>query len=212
MVARKAALAGLSGLEWASTIPGTVGGAVYGNAGAHGGDISGSLVLAEILQHESNSNFWPGVEMQFSYRSSILKKTPGKAVILSARFSGQQEDPLLINQRMDLFKKQRRNTQPPGASMGSMFKNPTGDYAGRMIEAAGLKGTRVGGVTVSPVHANFFVNNEQATANDIWKLIQLVRTKVYQQFNVSLELEIETIGFSTQTSNKHSTEWEGSLT
>lgn len=211
MVARKAAIAGISGLEWASTIPGTIGGAVYGNAGAYRGDIKGNLVLAEILQRDSIRKFLTSVEMQYSYRSSILKKTPGKAVILSASFTGTHGDPQMINDQMTFFKEQRRNSQPPGASMGSMFKNPAGDYAGRLIEAAGLKGTSVGGATVSPIHANFFVNNDQATANDIWTLIQLVQKKVYQKFNISLELEVETIGFSTQTSNKYSAEWESSL-
>ncbi len=211
MVARKAALAGISGLEWAATIPGTVGGAVYGNAGAYGSDIEDNLLLAEILQHESISNFWTCDAMQFGYRTSILKKTPGKAVILTAIFTGRIGDPQVINNQMNQFKEQRRNSQPPGASMGSMFKNPPGDYAGRLIEAAGLKGTTIGGVTVSPVHANFFVNNDQATAKDFWELIHFVQTKVYQQFQIKLELEVETIGFSTQTSNNYFAEWESSL-
>jgi UDP-N-acetylmuramate dehydrogenase len=95
---------------------------------------------------------------------------------------------------MEANSAQRRRTQPPGASLGSMFKNPAGDYAGRLIEAAGLKGTRIGGVEISSVHANFFINNDQATASDIWKLIQLARTRVQEKFGVSLELEVELLG------------------
>ena len=104
------------------------------------------------------------------------------------------DTPEAVQGRMEANSAQRRRTQPPGASLGSMFKNPAGDYAGRLIEAAGLKGTRIGGVEISSVHANFFVNNDQATASDIWKLIQLARTRVQEKFGVSLELEVELLG------------------
>ena len=208
MLARKAALAGISGLEWAATIPGTVGGAVYGNAGAYGGDINGNLRLAEILQPDSNIYYLTSEEMQYSYRSSILKRSPEKAVILSASFSGRPADPDSIQKQMELYQENRRKSQPPGASMGSMFKNPPGDFAGRLIEAAGLKGTTIGGVSVSQVHANFFVNQNQATANDIWQLIRIVQAKVYDQFNIHLELEVEPIGFVTQPSDQANAEWE----
>jgi UDP-N-acetylmuramate dehydrogenase len=95
---------------------------------------------------------------------------------------------------MDEFNAYRRRTQPAGASMGSMFKNPPGDYAGRLIEAADLKGTRIGGAEISPVHANFFINHEDATALDIFRLIKLVQRTVEEKFGVDLELEIELIG------------------
>ncbi len=208
MLARKAALAGISGLEWAATIPGTVGGAVYGNAGAFGGDINGNLSLAEILQPDSNIYYLTSEEMQFSYRSSFLKRSSEKAVILSASFNGRHADPVSIQKQMELYQEKRRKSQPPGASMGSMFKNPSGDFAGRLIESAGLKGTTIGGASVSRVHANFFVNQDQATADDIWQLIQLVQAKVYDQFNIHLELEVEPIGFVNQTSQQTNAEWE----
>jgi UDP-N-acetylmuramate dehydrogenase len=208
MLARKAALAGISGLEWAATVPGTVGGAVYGNAGAYDGDINGNLRLAEILQPDSNIYFLTSQEMQFDYRSSILKRSSEKAVILSASFDGRYANPGSIQNQMEQYQEKRRNSQPPGASMGSMFKNPPGDYAGRLIESAGLKGTTVGGVSVSRVHANFFVNEDQATANDIWQLIQMVQAKVYDQFKIQLELEVEPIGFLTQTSDQTNAERE----
>lgn len=201
LVSRKAGLSGISGLEWATTIPGTVGGAVYGNAGAHQSDISKNLFLAEILQQDSEPEFWNVDQLQYSYRSSALKKLQEKVVILSAIFRGTLETPEIIQKQMQTFMEYRKNTQPPGASLGSMFKNPPGDYAGRLIEAAGLKGTTIGGVTVSPKHANFFVNTENATANDYWSLIQLVQMKVFELFGIKLELEIEPIGFPSQTSN-----------
>lgn len=193
-VARQAALRGLSGLEWAATIPGSVGGAVYGNAGAHGSDMNGSLMLAEILHQNAGKQVWTVEQMAYSYRSSALKRNPGQAIILAAKMKLLADTPEAVQGRMEANSAQRRRTQPPGASLGSMFKNPAADYAGRLIEAAGLKGTRIGGVEISSVHANFFVNNDQATASDIWKLIQLARTRVQEKFGVSLELEVELLG------------------
>jgi len=196
LVARKAGLAGLSGLEWAATVPGTVGGAVYGNAGAHGGDISTNLLLAEILQQNYEKSLWKKEDFQYGYRSSSLKNKQKNGIILSATFECIYDDPEKIRERMNKFSEYRRKTQPPGASMGSMFKNPIGDYAGRLIEAAGLKGFAVGGVSVSEVHANFFVNTEQATANDFFELISFVKKSVKEKFNVDLELEVEMVGFN----------------
>ncbi len=194
-MARQVALRDLSGLEWAGTIPGTVGGAVYGNAGAHGGDMQGSLLLAEILHRTEGKVSWPVEKLDYAYRTSRLKAQPGQAVVLTARLklnlAAPQED---IQAKMDEFSAQRRKTQPPGASMGSMFKNPSGDHAGRLIEATGLKGTRIGGVEISSIHANFFVNNQGATAKDIARLIDLVQKRVFDQFGVRLELEIEKLG------------------
>ncbi len=193
-VARQVALRGLSGLEWAAAIPGSVGGAVYGNAGAFGGDMNGSLMLAEILHQKQGKQTWTVEQMAYTYRSSTLKRNPGQAIILAARMKLSPSQPETVKQRMEANSAQRRRTQPPGASLGSMFKNPAGDYAGRLIEAAGLKGARVGGVEISPIHANFFVNNDQATASDLWQLIQMARTAVQQKFGITLELEVEMLG------------------
>lgn len=193
-LARQAAQRGLGGLEWASTIPGSVGAAVYGNAGAHGGDVSGCLVLAEILHPVNGIENWTCDRLQYGYRTSALKRSAEKWVILSARMQLSRGNREEIQSRIEEFSRNRRRTQPPGASLGSMFKNPPGDYAGRLIEAAGLKGCRVGGVEISQVHANFFVNDEKATANDFWELICKVREQVKAQFGVDLELEIERIG------------------
>lgn len=193
-LARRTAKKGLSGLEWAAGIPGTVGGAVFGNAGAHGGDVAGDLKMAEILHHDGRKESWPGEAMEYSYRSSRLKREHIVAVILAACFLLQNSTPEQVQQQMDEFSAFRHRTQPPGASMGSMFKNPPGDYAGRLIEAANLKGTRVGQAEISPLHANFFINHGDASATDIYELIVLARQTVAKQFGVKLELEIELVG------------------
>jgi UDP-N-acetylmuramate dehydrogenase len=193
-VARQVALRGLSGLEWAATVPGTIGGAVYGNAGAHGADMSACLVLADILHRESGRDSWPVEQLAYTYRSSVIKRQPGQTIVLAARIKLSQSTPEAVKERMEKFSEQRRSTQPPGASMGSMFKNPPGDYAGRLIEAAGLKGHRVGDAEISSVHANFFINHGAATASDIIGLIQTARESVLQQSGVALELEVELWG------------------
>lgn len=200
-VARQAASRGYSGLEWAGGIPGTIGGAVVGNAGAHGGDLAGNLVVAEILHHEAlEPNAVPGVEiwplerLEFGYRTSYLKRHPGNTVVLAALLRLNRSTPGDVQSKMDEYVRYRRRTQPPGASMGSMFKNPPGDYAGRLIEAAGLKGARCGDAQISELHANFFINLGHAKAADIFALIQQAKTAVAEQFGVKLELEIELVG------------------
>jgi UDP-N-acetylmuramate dehydrogenase len=201
LLARQAAQRGLSGLEWAVGIPGTVGGAVTGNAGAHGGDMAGNIQLAEILHRMDGAEKispiredWPPERFEFAYRSSILKRNPGKAVVLSAILALEHSTTALVQARMEEFNRYRRRTQPPGASMGSMFKNPPDDYAGRLIEAAGLKGSSLGGAEISSIHANFFLNRGEATASDVRALIELARREVSKQFGIQLELEIELVG------------------
>ncbi len=193
-IARQIALRGFSGLEWAVSIPGSVGGAVYGNAGAHGSDVAASLSMAEILHPSQGRMHLTNQDMGFAYRSSGLKRGEQQGVILAARFSCSNSTPEGVKARMAEFTAQRKKTQPQGASLGSMFKNPSGDYAGRLIEASGLKGKRVGGVMVSPLHANFFVNDEHATAADYRALVDLVRETVTRKQGVTLELEVEFIG------------------
>jgi UDP-N-acetylmuramate dehydrogenase len=197
-IARQVALRGLSGLEWAATIPGTLGGAVYGNAGAYGSDMSKNLLLANIL-HRGGKESLTLEQMGYSYRSSALKRaksSPGMpgTIILSAQLKLEISEPQTVQAKMEANASHRRRTQPPGASMGSMFKNPPGDYAGRLIEAAGLKGTRVGDAEISPVHANFFINHGAATASDIGQLIGRAQAMVAAQFGIELELEVELLG------------------
>ncbi len=201
LVARQAARHGLSGLEWAAGIPGTIGGAVYGNAGAHGSDMASNLLVAEILHCKelmqtgsSNREHWSVEKLDLAYRSSRLKRSPGRDVVLAALLRLQPGDPAVIRAKMDELVANRRRTQPPGASLGSMFKNPPGDYAGRLIEAAGLKGLTSGGAQISSVHANFFINLGAATAADFADLVRQARQAVLEQFGVELELEIEMLG------------------
>jgi len=193
-VARFAAQHSLAGLEWACAIPGTLGGAVYGNAGAFGSDMKSTLQGAYIMDRQVGSKTLSSEEMDYSYRSSALKRNPGNAVILAADLKvrkGVQEE---IVARMDGNIAQRKASQPGGASTGSTFKNPDGDYAGRLIEAAGLKGLKVGGVLVSPVHGNFLINDGTGKAEDYLQLIRLIQSTVSTKFGVNLELEIELIG------------------
>lgn len=192
-LAHRAAAKGLSGLEWAIAVPGTVGGAVYGNAGAFGGDTAQSLIRAEILSEDGRS-WWPAQKLEYGYRTSILKRAHGKSIVLSAEFSLTNGDPAQIQATADGFVERRKATQPPGASMGSMFKNPPGDFAGRLIEAAGLKGTRIGNAEISPVHGNFFINVGETKSSDIKKLIELTQKTVFEKFGVKLELEVELLG------------------
>jgi UDP-N-acetylmuramate dehydrogenase len=194
-LARQAARRGLAGLEWAVGIPGTLGGAVVGNAGAHGGDMAGSLRVAEILHRpQAERVSWPVERLDYGYRTSLLKRQPGQAVMLGAELLLAHSTPDAVQAKMDEFTEQRRRTQPPGASLGSMFKNPPGDYAGRLIDAAGLKGARFGDAEISPLHGNFFINRGQATAADLWALIDLAQKTVAEKFGVMLELEIALVG------------------
>ncbi len=201
-VGRQAGLRGLSGLEWATTVPGTVGGAVFGNAGAFGSNTAAVLKMADILHPVDGKQHWPVERLEYAYRSSWLKRNPGQVVVLSALFELTPDEKTTIQARMSEFSSRRRASQPQGASMGSTFKNPEGDHAARLIEAVGLKGTRVGGAHISEKHANFFINDNNATASDYWTLIQLARSRVSEAFGVSLELEIELLGDFSISSKK----------
>jgi UDP-N-acetylmuramate dehydrogenase len=200
-LARECIGRGLAGLEWAVGVPGTVGGAVVGNAGAHGGDIAQSLVSAKILDSDGNVRDWAAQELKFGYRTSWLKSQAAhfesllsRPVVLGAEFELKQAARQELEARAAELTEKRKRTQPPGASAGSMFKNPPGDYAGRLIEAAGLKGARVGEADISPVHANFIVNRGAASAADVYSLICQAREKVAARFGVTLELEIQLVG------------------
>jgi UDP-N-acetylenolpyruvoylglucosamine reductase len=204
-LAHRLARRGLSGLEWAVGVPGTIGGAVVNNAGAYGSSIADCLVRAELLMPagypEGNGRReWRSLNwFEYEYRSSRLKRPGAKGkreqfVVLQAELALSRKSPAEIQNQMAAYSERRRATQPPGASIGSMFKNPPGDYAGRLVDAAGLKGTQIGGAQISPVHANFFVNRGDAKAADFAALIELARQTVKARFNVELELEIEKIG------------------
>ncbi|HAV76113.1 MAG TPA: hypothetical protein DCX53_02040 [Anaerolineae bacterium] len=192
-LANRCASKGLAGLEWAATVPGTIGGAVYGNAGAFGGDVHENLIYAELLTMEGKETF-TAKQMGYAYRTSVLKRGELKAMVLSAEFALTNSTKEDVTVKIQQFSAHRKATQPPGASMGSMFKNPNGDYAGKLIEAAGLKGTRIGNAEISPLHGNFFINHENTKAEDIRALIELVQKTVKEKQGVELELEIEIVG------------------
>lgn len=196
VLSRKCAAAGLSGFEWAASVPGTVGGAVVNNAGAHGGDMAGNLVSTDVLfAGEAVSRTLTVADLAYEYRSSSLKaREDRRFLVLSAVLHMTAGDPAAINAKIDEFVAHRKRTQPTGASLGSIFKNPPGDYAGRLIESCGLKGHAIGGAQVSPVHANFFINTGNATAHDYNALIEHVQQTVAAQTGVHLETEIERLG------------------
>ena len=192
-LANRCASKSFAGLEWAATVPGTIGGAVYGNAGAFGGDMAGNLICAELLTNSSREKF--NVEqMGYGYRTSILKRGELKAIVLCAELSLKNSTKEEAIVKIQQFSAHRKATQPPGASMGSMFKNPNGDYAGKLIEASGLKGTRIGTAEISPLHGNFFINHANTRAEDIRALVELVQKTVKEKQGVELELEIEFVG------------------
>ena len=192
-VAAVAARAGLLGLEWMATVPGTVGGAVHGNAGAFGKDTAADLIDAELV--DLNANVWraPALELGFAYRTSVLQGTP--IVVVRARFQGTPGDRTEAVRRIKEMANERVAKQPLAQpNTGSIFRNPPGDHAGRLIEAAGLKGAREGGAMVSPKHANFIVNADHASAADVRSLLIRCQEEVMRQFGVQLRPEVELVG------------------
>ncbi len=197
-LARQCIAKGLSGLEWAVGVPGTVGGAVVGNAGAHGGDMKDILLDASIWEPGNGVRVYSNSDMKYEYRSSVLKRDQHKArtrrVVLSAEMQLVPESVEVLTARADAFTAQRKQSQPGGASMGSMFKNPENYYAGYLIETAGMKGYQIGSARISEKHANFFVSEDGTKADDIRALIAEAWNSVRDQFGVEMELEVELVG------------------
>ncbi len=197
-LARQCIAKGLGGLEWAIGVPGTVGGAVVGNSGAHGGDMKSALLAATIWEPGYGVRIYSSDELEYGYRDSVLKREHDsddpRRVVLSAELELKPEAVEVLMARADGFTAHRKQSQPGGASMGSMFKNPEHYYAGYLIEAAGLKGYANGGARISEKHANFFVNENDATAEEVRGLIAEAWHAVREQFGVELELEVELIG------------------
>ena len=197
-LARQCIAKGLGGLEWAIGVPGTVGGAVVGNSGAHGGDMNGNLLAATVWEPGHGVRVYSNEEMEYAYRDSILKREQGKPgarrIVLAAELKLTPEPVEVLMARADGFTARRKQTQPAGASVGSMFKNPENYFAGYLIESAGLKGYRVGGAQISEKHANFFINDEKATADDIRALFAEAWNSVRELFGVEMELEVELVG------------------
>ena len=201
-VARTSVRAGLTGLEWAVSVPGTVGGAVVGNAGAHGGEVKDNLDSVLLIDATGEVQEYKIADLAYAYRDSALKRLQPlvaafKPVVLNAYFRLTPADVTTVSARAEQFLQHRRRTQPVEPSLGSTFVNPPGDHAGRLIEAAGLKGHQVGGATVSELHANFIVNRGgvgSATAADVMDLITTIQTTVAERFGIMLEQEVQLVG------------------
>jgi UDP-N-acetylmuramate dehydrogenase len=193
--------AGLTGLEFGLAIPGTVGGAVWANAGAHEADIAGVLESARVLAADGTETILPVEALDLRYRDSRFKRdghgdpSAARDVVIEATFDLEAAAPERIKSSLDAIRHWRQAHQPLGLpSAGSVFRNPVDDSAGRLIEAAGLKGYRIGGATVSDKHANFIVNDQKGRAADVRLLAEHVRRVVRDRYGVDLEFEVEFVG------------------
>jgi UDP-N-acetylmuramate dehydrogenase len=183
---------GLGGLEFLAGIPGTLGGAVAMNAGAFGHEIGERVQTVQVMTPGGRLMQWERERLRFSYRSLAIDRGN---VILYVRLRTDPEDPETVGARIGRYLKHRKERQPLDyPSAGSVFKNPPGDHAGRLLEHAGLKGVRVGGAMISPKHANFIVNTGGATAADILELVRLAQTRVREKSGIQLEPEIHVVG------------------
>ncbi|WP_026689995.1 UDP-N-acetylmuramate dehydrogenase [Alteribacter aurantiacus] len=184
---------GLGGLEFAGGIPGTVGGAVFMNAGAHGSDMSSVVKKVRVLYPDGTFRWLDREDLDYSYRTSILQKDPGICVEAVLELTaGDKEQLKAILQRN---KDYRRHTQPWNfPCCGSVFRNPLPNHAGKLIEEAGLKGHTIGGAQVSEMHANFIVNKSEASCEDVLALIAHVKKTIKKRNNVDLITEVEVVG------------------
>lgn len=191
--------AGLSGLEFGLAIPGTIGGAIWANAGAHGADIAGVLESADVLRPDGSEVRIPAAELGLAYRDSRFKhqvETAGREIVLGGTFHLEPAVPEQIRERLDDIRRWRQAHQPLGLpSAGSVFRNPAPDVsAGRLIDEASLKGLRIGGATVSEKHANFIVSDRSGTAADVRRLGDRVRATIRERHGIDLQYEIEFVG------------------
>jgi UDP-N-acetylmuramate dehydrogenase len=186
----------LTGFEWAIGVPGTVGGAVYQNAGCWGGELSDVLVEAEGFRPGAGRVTWSPADLELGYRTSALREGDLRgALVLGAWVQLQPGDGERSRRQMAEWTDQRTTTQPIRTkNCGSVFRNPPGDSAGRLVEAAGLKGAREGAAEVSTQHANFIVNQGGATAVDVLRLIERLQVTIAERFGVELEPEVERVG------------------
>ncbi len=195
-IARNCAEHGLTGLEFMATVPGDLGGGVAMNAGAFSQQVSDCLTLAELADRDGKLREIEASRLGMRYRHASL---PADSLIVSAHFELSPDTPEAIRERMRAMRSRRSSTQPLGQpNCGSVFKNPEGDHAARLIEAAGLKGTRIGGACISDRHANFIVNEGEASSADVMALIERVRLVVQKKFSVSLEPEVRIIADSRE--------------
>ncbi len=192
VLANTTAARGLAGLQFATGIPGTVGGAVYMNAGAYGSETTEVLDWADVFR-DGEVVRMKNEDLGLAYRKSLLHEHPDW-LVLRASYTLVPGDADALKTQIKEFRAQRMNGSPNKPSCGSTFKRPAGDFPGRVIEAAGLKGTRIGDIQVSPVHANYLVNLGGGTAKDALRLIEHVRETVREKLGVELESEVRVIG------------------
>ncbi len=196
--ARKVAAQGWAGLEWAEGLPGTLGGAVYGNAGCYGGETAAVLAEATMLMPNGAVELWTPEQLAFGYRTSRLKQLHSSGqplpLVLAGTLRLQRDDPQRLAARIAEIAAARKSRTPAGSSCGSVFKNPPGSTAGFLLDQAGLKGRRVGGAQVAAKHANYIINVGGATAADVLRLAEIMRSEVLRQLGVELELEVRVIG------------------
>jgi UDP-N-acetylmuramate dehydrogenase len=190
---------GWTGLEWSNSVPGSVGGGVVSNAGAHGKELKDDMLSIQVLTRDGVIEEWPTEKLQLGYRTSIFKAHGNRflsppEVILSADITLYRDTQGECDARMRSYLEERQAKQPQGKSAGSTFKNPPGSSAGYLIEQVGLKGERYGQAQFSPKHANFMMNLGGATASDVRHLMDLAHARVKEQFGIELEPEIEFIG------------------
>jgi UDP-N-acetylmuramate dehydrogenase len=205
-VSRRVAKDGWAGFEFAATIPGSVGGGVVSNAGAHGSDFSKVLQRVAVANSKGERVIFSGTEMGMAYRNSRWREKvgtekvaigePGNELILWAEFLLHRGDSSALKETIDEMTNWRREKQPQEPSAGSVFKNPPAPSpaSGKLVEVAGLKGTIIGGAQISPRHANFIVNIGGAKAADVMALIKLAKGTVFEKYGVELELELEILG------------------
>jgi UDP-N-acetylmuramate dehydrogenase len=201
--ARRLSAQGYGGLVWAEGLPGTIGGAIFGNAGCYGDDMAHDLIRAWVLR-DGEVTEWSAAHFEYGYRTSVLKRALGDgqatngvswpAVILAAEIRLYRDDPAKLVAEMAAIAEARKSKTPSGSSCGSVFKNPTGTTAGMVLDQAGLKGTRVGNAIVSDKHANYIVNLGGATASDVLRLTDVMRERVLSEFGIELELEVQVVG------------------
>lgn len=187
-----AASKGLAGFEFASGIPGTVGGAVVMNAGAYGGEIKNIIVSASVLTSDNRIQTLSADELELGYRTSIIQRKGW--TVLSAEFKLEHGDEVRIREYIKELAVRRREKQPlEYPSAGSTFKRPEGYFAGKLIEGAGLKGFSIGGARVSDKHAGFVINTGGATASDVIRLTEEIKKKIMEIYGIELELEVKVI-------------------
>lgn len=200
-VSQAALSAGLTGLEFAAGIPGTMGGGLFMNAGAYGGELKQVVTEAAVMTKDGMILHVPAEQMALGHRLSSFMQTG--EIILSVKMQLTQGNPVVIKETMDDFNSRRREKQPlEYPSAGSTFKRPAGYFAGKLIEDAGLKGFSVGGAQVSKKHAGFVINTGSATAADIWNLCNEIQNRVQNEFGVTLEMEIQKLGSFEQQKTK----------